>query len=327
MHVDLAERPAAVALAEPVRRTPLPTTPGTGLGLVTVLHDSEPEVTTLCESIERHLPGAHLVAVDSGSRDGGLRAVRESGLDATVIDLGENTGFGRATNRGLAVVEEPVTVVLNPDVELLDDSLSALAAEVLRRDRPERILAPQVLLPGGQRQDNAHPEPARLSTLAMAVAPPKGLPKPVRSLIQPWRADRPRRVGWAVGCCIVARTSTLAALGPFDPRIFMYAEDLDLCLRAADAGVETWFWPLGRVLHRQGHATRRAFGGEPFELLALRRRQVMGERRGRGRQLVDDWQQMATFVNRLAVKALLRRPADRERRQLQALLAARRAGG
>jgi N-acetylglucosaminyl-diphospho-decaprenol L-rhamnosyltransferase len=324
MHVDSLDLRADVAL-EPSRPLRSPAAaPGAGIALVTVLHDSRTEVAALCASVARHLPGAHLVAVDSGSSDGGVNAVRESAVHATVVELGENAGFGRGTNRGVALVEEPVTVVLNPDVELLDASLAELATEALRHDRPERILAPEVLRPGGERQDSAHPEPAMLHTLAMAIAPPRAVPEPLRSAIQPWRAARPRRVGWAVGCCMVARTGTLRALGPFDGRAFMYAEDLDLCLRAADAGVETWFWPLGRVLHKQGHATRRAFGGEPFELLARRRREVMRERRGRWRQRVDDWQQLATFANRLALKALLGRPATRERRQLRALLAARR---
>jgi N-acetylglucosaminyl-diphospho-decaprenol L-rhamnosyltransferase len=107
-----------------------------------------------------------------------------------------------------------------------------------------------------------------------------------------------------VGACVAARTDTLRRLGPFDPEIFLYAEDLDLGLRAADAGVETWFWPAARVLHRRAHATRRAFGGEPFELLARRRRAVIAARRGPGRARLDDLIQ---------------------RRQLAALRAARRS--
>src|SRR2546421_103321 len=73
--------------------------------------------------------------------------------------LGRNVGFGAACNRGVAAVQEPVTVVLNPDVELLDDSLLLLAAEAMRADRPERLLAPLVLSPDGSRQDTVHPLP------------------------------------------------------------------------------------------------------------------------------------------------------------------------
>jgi hypothetical protein len=86
--------------------------------------------------------------------------------------------------------------------------------------------------------------------------------------------------------------------------------------------VETWFWPHARVLHKRAHSTHPAFGGEPFELLAERRRAVIEQRRGSARK--DDLLQAATFANRIALKALLRKPAEREKRQLRALRRARR---
>ena len=118
--------------------------------------------------------------------------------------------------------------------------------------------------PPGRRPARARHAAARVA----ALVPPALLPRRLRPALDPWRADGPRRVGWPVGACIAARTETLRRLGPFDPDIFLYAEDLDLGLRAADAGIETWFWPHARVLHRRAHATSRAFDGEPFELLA-----------------------------------------------------------
>jgi GT2 family glycosyltransferase/glycosyltransferase involved in cell wall biosynthesis len=291
---------------------------GSAIALVTVLHDSEPEVRALMYSIDRHLPGARLVAVDSGSSDGGAQAVRDWGGNATVVDLGENAGYGRGTNAGIAAVEEPVTVVLNPDVELLDGSLAELAAEAVKQ--PGRILAPLVLLPDGRRQDSVHPEPGSAPHVQVAT-----LPSAARGLAaDPWRADEPRHVGWAVGCCFAARTDTLRRLGPFDERAFLYAEDIDLGLRASDAGIETWFWPLARVLHKQAHSTGRRFGGEAYELLAERRRAVVEERRGAAARTRDDLIQAATFASRVAVKGLLRKGPERERRQLAALIRTRR---
>ncbi|HEX8076059.1 MAG TPA: glycosyltransferase [Thermoleophilaceae bacterium] len=300
--------------------------PGAGLALVTVLHESEREVRALLRSVDRHLPGARVVAVDSGSTDGGAEAVRRLAGDAAVIDLGRNAGFGAACNAAMDAVEEPVTALINPDVELLDSSLAELAAEVLREDRPERVLAPLVIRPEGRREESAHTEPGSPTELARALVPAAALPPPLRTPVEPWRSNRPVRVGWAVGCCLVARSDTLRRLGPFDDRAFMYAEDLDLGLRASDAGVETWFWPAGRVLHHGAHSSAREFGGEPYALLAARRREVVRRWRGRRRERIDDALQLATFANRMAIKALLRRSAARERRQAAALIGARRGG-
>jgi N-acetylglucosaminyl-diphospho-decaprenol L-rhamnosyltransferase len=294
-------------------RTPDTRHPTPDLTLVTVTHNSEHVLPALLRSASQHLPRARVLVVDSGSSDGSAELARAAG--ATVIELGENVGFGRASNAGVAAVEEPVTVLVNPDVELLDGSLATLAASV----RDDQLLAPLVLSPDGSRQDTAQAEPGGAAALAIALVPPAAMPGRIRHAACPWTYDHPRHVGWVVGCCIVGRTHTLRGLGPFDERTFMYGEDLDLGLRAADAGIETWFRPDARVLHHAAHSSQAAFGGEPFDLLARRRRAVIEERRGRGRARVDHLLQALTFADRIALKMLARKPTARERAQLRAL--------
>jgi len=295
---------------------------GGNLALVTVTHDSAAEVDAFLASATRHLPAAQVVVVDSGSSDDSLEVARRHGAETVELD---NVGYGAAANAGVAKATQPVTVVLNPDVELLDSSLAALADELARPDAPERLIAPAVVLPDGSRQDVAQHEPATLPLAVAALLPPAALPRRLRPALEPWRANSARRVGWPVGACIAARTETLRRLGPFDAKIFLYAEDLDLGLRGADAGVETWFWPAARVLHARAHATSRRFDGEPFELLARRRREVVRARRGRQRRRIDDLLQAVTFADRIVLKTLAGRSTARERRQLAALRAARRS--
>jgi N-acetylglucosaminyl-diphospho-decaprenol L-rhamnosyltransferase len=305
-----------------VARGEQPKDAGDGLTLVTVSHDSERELERLLGSVERHLPAAKVVLVDSGSQDGSAAVARGRGDRVTVLEL-ENVGYGRATNAGLSRVDTPACVVLNPDTELVDGSLAALAAEAVRPEMPERLLAPLVLRPNGTRQDSVHREPVSLATAVTALLPPVLLPPPLRRAVQPWRGDEPARVAWAVGCCIGARTDTLRRLGPFDERIFLYAEDMELGLRAADAGIETWWWPPARLIHHEAHSARRTFEGEPFDLLARQRHAVVAERRGDRIARWDDRLQTATFANRIALKWLAGRANARERRQLAAVRVAR----
>ena len=291
--------------------------------LVTVTHNSAPWLRALLRSVGRHLPGAQVVVVDCASSDETLAVARDSDLTVTVA-LPHNVGFGRACNVGLSEVSEPVTVLVNPDVELLDDSLLALTEEALRDDRPERLLAPLVLSADGSRQDTVHPAPGSPADLARALVSPALAPGSLGAALAPWRSRAPRRVGWAVGCALAARTDTLRRLGPFDERIFLYGEDLDLGLRAAAGGVETWFWPTARVLHHRAHSTSASFGGEPFELLARARHDVVEARLGARRARLDDGAGALTFASRLLVKRLLGRNAERERRQLEAVRRVRR---
>jgi len=293
------------------------------LALLTVTHNSARELQALLASVERHLPETPVVVVDCASQDGTLDVAR--GADSvTLMALPQNAGFARGCNRGLTLVREPVTALLNPDVELLDDSLLALAAEVVRAGHPERLMAPLVLNPDGSRQDTVHPVPGSAADLARALIPPAALPRPLRARLQPWHADAPRRVGWAVGCALVARTDTLRRLGPFDERLFLYGEDLELGLRAGQHGVPTSFWPKARVVHHRAHASATEFGGEPFDLLARARREVVATRLGPRRAMLDDAGQTVTFASRLVLKRALGLGAERERQQLGALGRARR---
>jgi N-acetylglucosaminyl-diphospho-decaprenol L-rhamnosyltransferase len=293
----------------------------TSFALVTVMHDSADEVERLLASVERLLdPRPRVVAVDSGSRDHGPEVAREHG--AELVHLDGNRGFGVGCNAAVTRVSEPVTALVNPDVELLDDGLARLADAA---SAVEALLAPRLLNPDGSVQDSAHPLPGTFEALIPAAVPRFLLPGPLRRRYEPWRSTRARPVGWAVAACIVARTDLLRRLGPFDSDVFLFYEDLDLCLRAADAGVPTLLRPDVAVRHSGGASVERALSGRDAEMRARRRREVMA---GRGRLplALDDAAQAVTFGTRAAGRALLRRGGEYEREQLRALRAARADG-
>ncbi len=113
-----------------------------GYTVVVVLHDSEPELRVLLDSLDAHLaPRPQLVVVDSGSGDGGPALAQSRGAD--VLVLPGNPGFGAACNAGLALARHDVAVLLNPDCELLDDSLARLAR--LAAEHPRALHAPRLL--------------------------------------------------------------------------------------------------------------------------------------------------------------------------------------
>jgi GT2 family glycosyltransferase len=218
-----------------------------------------------------------------------------------------------------------VTVFVNPDVELIDDSLRELADASLGPNGESRLLAPRVLYPDGSRQDSVHPAPGTIAELARVLLVPNTTPGRLGVALAPWRSQRPRPVGWAVGCAVGGRTETLRRLGPFSDQIFLFGEDLELGLRAASEGVQTWFWPAARVLHARAHTTARVYGGEPFERLAIARHRAIALGAGERVARRDDLTQAALFAGRIAVKRALGRDADRERSQLRAALRARAA--
>ena len=199
--------------------------------LVVVIHDSAPDLERLLASLHRHAPDPdrQLVVVDSGSSDpAGLSLARAAG--AETLELPGNPGFGAANNAGIARARHPVTVLLNPDVELLDGR--ALSGLIARADERDALHAPRLLNSDGTVQRSAHPVPGGWDALLPAIVHPSVLPGRLRTHADPWRAGEEREVGWAIAAVLAARTGTLRRLGPFDPAIHLYAEDLDLGLRA-----------------------------------------------------------------------------------------------
>jgi GT2 family glycosyltransferase len=292
-----------------------------GLSIVIVLHQSEADLQRLLASLDAHLPQRpELIVVDAQSTDNGPAIARDWG--ATVIELGANPGFGPANNAGVARASNDVVALLNPDTELLDDSLVDLVANARDRDA---LLAPRLLNADGSTQRSAHPLPGTAKALLPALIHPSMLPSNLRRQAEPHRAETPTEVGWAIAAALVATKTTLQRLGPFDPDAFLFYEDLDLCLRARAAGVPTVLHPEVRLRHAGAHATGPAFGREPHDVQARRRREVVGARLGRRARAADDAAQALTFATRIAARRALRRDAGRETAQLRALLRARKA--
>jgi N-acetylglucosaminyl-diphospho-decaprenol L-rhamnosyltransferase len=293
----------------------------TPFALITVIHDSAGELERLLGSVERFLePRPRVVVADSGSRDRGADVARAHGADVVALD--GNRGFGSGCNAALERVDESVTALVNPDVEVLDGSLARLVEEAAGA---AALFAPRLLNTDGSIQDSAHPVPGTVEGFIPAAVPRFLLPGPLRRRYEPWRSSCPRPVGWVVAACIVARTDLLRRLGPFDPGVFLFYEDLDLCLRAADAGVPTLLRPHVALRHTGGASVGRALRGRDAEMRARRRREVMA-RRGRLALALDDAAQAVTFGSRAAGRTLLRRGGAYEREQLRALRAARRDG-
>jgi N-acetylglucosaminyl-diphospho-decaprenol L-rhamnosyltransferase len=286
---------------------------------VVVLHDSEAELRVLLYSVDRCLPERpQLVVVDSGSRDGGPELARSRG--AEVLAPGGNIGFGAATNLGVERARHDVTVLLNPDCELFDGSLGAIAN--VARAHPGALHAPRLLNPDGSVQRSAHPLPGTVGAVAGALVHPPLLPPALRDRLEPYRAESARTVGWAIAACLAGSTAVLRGLGPFDPSVHLFGEDMELCLRARAAGIPTVLHPQLRLRHSGGHSTQR--DGEPLDLLARRRREAIAATLGPRGVRADDLAQALTFAGRAAGHALLGGDSRRPRAQLAALRRARR---
>ncbi len=61
-----------------------------------------------------------------------------------------------------------------------------------------------------------------------------------------------QQVDWVVGASMMIRRQVFDAIGFFDPKYFMYFEEVDFCRRAWDAGWPTWIVPASQIVHLVG---------------------------------------------------------------------------
>lgn len=264
---------------------------------VIVVHRSRAHLARLLPTLQT----PQLVVVDVGPDDGGAQLARDHG--ALVIERRDNPGFGAANNLGLQHVTQPVTVLLNPDT--IDTR--AVLPQLARRAAQPGLHAPRLLNADGSVQRSAHPLPGTLGAFLPAALP--WLPGELRVRAEPYRSPRPRTVGWAIAAALAAPTHLIR----FDERIHLFAEDMDLCLRARNAGLKTYLHTDLPLIHTGGHS----IDTEPFTQLAHNRRTVVERTRGRTAARLDDAAQILTF-------ALRTYKGRRERQQLGAALKVRR---
>jgi N-acetylglucosaminyl-diphospho-decaprenol L-rhamnosyltransferase len=234
--------------------------------VLTVIHDSADHLRRLLASLDTR--DHQLIVVDTGSSDDGAAVARAAG--AEIVDLPHNPGFGAANNAGLEHASGEITALLNPDIVLTPGALDKLSRAAHERNA---LHVPRLLNPDGSPQDSVHPLPDARLNLLQAIAP-----GPLR------RRLGEAAQGWAIAATMVARTTTLRALGPFDPDAFLFFEDLELCLRARRAGVPVELHRDIAVTHVGGHST----GSEDVALQVRRRREVLHAHLGaRGARRAD----------------------------------------
>lgn len=205
---------------------------GSSISVVLVTYNSAHCVDRCLESVERLLDRAEVVVVDNGSVDGSADVVRRVAPRAVVVEMGRNLGFGRACTVAAERAAGDVLLFVNPDVVLTLVDSAALDADLV----PEPLGLVVPLLAGSTGAVPRHPifryRPWPLWLLSEAWEPlrPRELQRPARLATS--EAD-----AWAAGTLFLVRRDEFVAAGCFDPRFFLYAEDVDLSRRYRRLGL------------------------------------------------------------------------------------------
>lgn len=191
---------------------------------------------------------------DNGSVDGAPQAALARDR-VELLPTGGNLGYGRAANLGVRATDADWVLVSNPDVVLAPGSLDALLAAARRWPRAGAI-GPLIRTPAGEVYPSARTLPSLGRGIGHALC---GWWWPSNPWSASYRSDAAapteRTAGWLSGSCLLIRRAAFDSVGGFDPRYFMYFEDVDFGDRLGQAGWLSVYAPSAQVLHTGSHAT------------------------------------------------------------------------
>lgn len=205
------------------------------LDVVVVTYGAATLVRRCLDSVIAHAPtGTRVFVVDNASPDGTADIVSEEFPQVELIRRSSNDGFAVANNVALRRSSAPYVLVLNPDAELEAGTLDHLLRE-MRQHPTVGVMGCRLLTADG----------------ALDHAAKRMIPSPgdaIRWFLPGRSAGRSRYTAPAVdergagpvdavnGAFMLIRRAALEEVGLLDEAYWMYAEDLDWCVRFRKAG-------------------------------------------------------------------------------------------
>lgn len=218
-----------------------------------------------------------IIVVDNASADDSVKVLSAfkstSKVPITIIENTTNAGFAKANNQAIAESHGTYVLLLNSDTFVQPGALEKLV--IAFRNNPEKssadlssyhnaidrlgIAAATLVNPDGtyQPQGGSYPSLFSLSVhmLMLNKIPFIGrfLPSTQKDIDVTPQLDKeyPSLVkqDWVAGTAMMLRKDTFQEIGGLDEAIFMYAEDMELCVRAKDHHWDVAIVPGAYVTH------------------------------------------------------------------------------
>ncbi len=200
-----------------------------------------------------------IVILDNGSTNDEPSAFRHRyGTQVTVTENKRNLGYGQGNNVGIRNALDAGTeyvLVLNNDTIPSAGFLEPLVAAI-QADHLVGAVGPKLLNRDGSIQmECARKFPTLLDQfLVYSWLTSIGI-KFFRGrifrahLLTDFDRRSPRSVDMISGACMLLSRDCLSRVGLFDPRFFLNGEDMDLCRRIHNAGLDIRYEPASEIVH------------------------------------------------------------------------------
>lgn len=211
----------------------------------------EPCLRALRAALSR-VGGGPIIVVDNASRDGSADYLRTHAPDVELLISESNVGFGRANNLALPKVVSKYLLLLNTDAFVAEDTLDKTLAYMEQHPRCG-VLGVRLIGRDGSLQPSCRYFPTPWNMFLGRTGLSSWLPGKLVDDMQ-WGHDQVRVCDWVPGCYYLLRMDAVHEAGLFDPRFFLYYEEVDHCRAVKDKGWQVMFYPHTEVVHLGGES-------------------------------------------------------------------------
>jgi N-acetylglucosaminyl-diphospho-decaprenol L-rhamnosyltransferase len=194
-----------------------------------------------------------VIVVDNASRDSSLETLRSRYPSVELIANPTNVGFARANNQALPLVRGRYVLLLNTDAFVSADTL---VKTVEFMDTHSRCGVLGVKLTGcdGTLQPSCRYFPTPWNVFLASTGLNQFFPATRLVDDMSWDHATLRECDWVPGCYYLVRREVIERVGLFDPRYFLYYEEVDHCRAVRRAGWSVIFYPYTQVVHIGGES-------------------------------------------------------------------------
>ncbi len=219
------------------------------LSIITVTWNSKQcikeQITSVIRAC-REISCEHII-VDNDSPDGTHAYIKEHFPHVKLLPNHQNLGFSAANNRALRLAHGDYYLFLNPDMRLEKDSLDRLLWWM--KEHPDvGIAAPLLLNEQGNINTEATPRrfPRLIDHMCLLLKIHHVFPQVMNHyLMKDTDFSKEQDVDSVRGSCMLMRKDIVQTLGfAFDPRYFIWYEDVDICHEAKRLGYRVVHTPV-----------------------------------------------------------------------------------
>ena len=179
-----------------------------------------------------------VILVDNASKDNSHVKCKEKFQSIKLIENSQNLGYCEGNNVGLRVAKGEFIVILNPDTIVepywLEELLEAY------RNNGKGIYQPKFLATSNHSM--------LLSTGNMIQIFGFGFSRS-KGDIEEKKFEKLEKINYASGTCLFTSKEVLDEIGFFDPFLFAFHDDLELCWRGALIKINSFYVPKSIVYH------------------------------------------------------------------------------